>query len=135
MQRRNLRRSPPSSRQPGATPFTPAPKVKAPENFKPRRQISARLPASKPYLETREDVDEYLAALRQAARRGHRQQRPHRNPLKVLLPMASNRNVLKKYAPQARLDFIQAMTNRAAQFGITKGGKRCWREFRAISSS
>ncbi|CAN1546409.1 Restriction modification methylase Eco57I [Sphingomonadaceae bacterium] len=36
--------------------------------------------------------------------------------------MASNRNVLKKYAPQARLDFIQAMTNRAAQFGITKGG-------------
>jgi hypothetical protein len=51
-------------KQPGATPFTPAPKVKAPENFKPRRQISARLPASKPYLETREDVDEYLAALR-----------------------------------------------------------------------
>ncbi|RYH00366.1 MAG: BREX-1 system adenine-specific DNA-methyltransferase PglX [Alphaproteobacteria bacterium] len=36
--------------------------------------------------------------------------------------MASNRNILKKYAPQARLDFIQAMTNRAAQFGITKAG-------------
>jgi hypothetical protein len=36
--------------------------------------------------------------------------------------MASNRNVLKKYAPQARLDFIQAVTNRAAQFGITKAG-------------
>ena len=36
--------------------------------------------------------------------------------------MASNRNVLKKYAPQARLDFIQAVTNRAAQFGITKDG-------------
>jgi hypothetical protein len=36
--------------------------------------------------------------------------------------MASNRNVLKKYAPQARLDFIQSMTNRAAQFGITKAG-------------
>lgn len=34
--------------------------------------------------------------------------------------MASNRNVLKKYAPQARLNFIQAVTNRAAQFGITK---------------
>ncbi len=34
--------------------------------------------------------------------------------------MASNRNALKKYGPQARLDFIQAMTNRAAQFGITK---------------
>jgi hypothetical protein len=34
--------------------------------------------------------------------------------------MASNRNVLKKYAPQARLDFIQAVTNRAALFGITK---------------
>jgi type II restriction/modification system DNA methylase subunit YeeA len=36
--------------------------------------------------------------------------------------MASDRNVLKKYAPQARLDFIQAITNRAAQFGITKDG-------------
>ena len=36
--------------------------------------------------------------------------------------MASNRNVLKRYAPQARLDFIQAITNRAAQFGITKDG-------------
>lgn len=36
--------------------------------------------------------------------------------------MASNRNALKKYAPQARLDFIQAVTNRAAQFGITKDG-------------
>lgn len=36
--------------------------------------------------------------------------------------MASNRNALKRYAPQARLDFIQAMTNRAAQFGITKAG-------------
>ncbi len=34
--------------------------------------------------------------------------------------MASNRNVLKRYAPQARLDFIQTVTNRAAQFGITK---------------
>lgn len=34
--------------------------------------------------------------------------------------MASNRNALKKYAPQARLDFIQAITNRAAQFGISK---------------
>ena len=36
--------------------------------------------------------------------------------------MASNRNVLKKYAPQARVDFIQAITNRAAQFGISKDG-------------
>jgi hypothetical protein len=36
--------------------------------------------------------------------------------------MASNRNVLKKYAPQARVDFIQAVTNRAAQFGISKDG-------------
>ena len=34
--------------------------------------------------------------------------------------MASNRNALKKYAPQARVDFIKAMINRAAQFGITK---------------
>lgn len=36
--------------------------------------------------------------------------------------MASNRNVLKRYAPQARKDFIQAVTNRAAQFGISKDG-------------
>ncbi|WP_295633244.1 BREX-1 system adenine-specific DNA-methyltransferase PglX [Novosphingobium sp.] len=36
--------------------------------------------------------------------------------------MASNRSVLKKYAPQARLDFIQAVTNRAALLGITKEG-------------
>lgn len=36
--------------------------------------------------------------------------------------MASNRNVLKRYAPQARLDFIQAVTNRASLFGITKAG-------------
>ena len=34
--------------------------------------------------------------------------------------MPSNRNALKQYAPKARLDFIQAMINRAAQFGITK---------------
>lgn len=47
-----------------AKPASPQPKVKAPENFKPRRQISAKLPASKPYLETKEDVDDYLAALR-----------------------------------------------------------------------
>lgn len=51
--------------QPKPTPFTPVTKVTAPQNFKPRRQISAKLPASKPYLETREDVDEYLTNLRQ----------------------------------------------------------------------
>jgi hypothetical protein len=38
--------------------------VAKPENFKPRRQISAKLPASKPYLETRQDVEDYLDALR-----------------------------------------------------------------------
>ncbi|WP_295633241.1 BREX system P-loop protein BrxC [Novosphingobium sp.] len=52
-------------KQPTAATFQSPTKVKAPENFKPRRQISAKLPASKPYLETREDVDEYLIALRQ----------------------------------------------------------------------
>lgn len=36
--------------------------------------------------------------------------------------MAINRNALKTYAPKARLDFIQAMKNRAALFGITKDG-------------
>jgi len=42
----------------------PAPTVKAPENFKPRRQITAKLAASKPYLETSQDVEDYLSALR-----------------------------------------------------------------------
>ncbi|TBG20527.1 BREX-1 system adenine-specific DNA-methyltransferase PglX [Rhizobium leguminosarum] len=36
--------------------------------------------------------------------------------------MAINRTALKNYAPQARLDFIQAMMNRAAQLGITETG-------------
>ena len=36
--------------------------------------------------------------------------------------MAINRNALKTYAPKARLDFIQAMKNRAALFGITTDG-------------
>lgn len=52
-------------REPAAKPLTPAPKIKAPENFKPRRQITARSVASKPYLETTEDVDDYLSALRE----------------------------------------------------------------------
>ena len=34
--------------------------------------------------------------------------------------MIADRNVLKSYAPQARKDFIQAMSNRAARFGITR---------------
>lgn len=33
--------------------------------------------------------------------------------------MIADRSALKSYAPQARKDFIQAMTNRAARFGIT----------------
>ena len=36
--------------------------------------------------------------------------------------MVANRNALKAYAPQARKDFIRAMTDRAALFGVTKGG-------------
>ena len=31
-----------------------------------------------------------------------------------------NRNILKKYAPQARRDFIQAVTDRASYYGLTK---------------
>ena len=31
-----------------------------------------------------------------------------------------NRNILKKYAPQARREFIQAVTDRASYFGLTK---------------
>jgi hypothetical protein len=36
--------------------------------------------------------------------------------------MVANRNILKAYAPQARKDFIRAMTDRAALFGVTKKG-------------
>ncbi|OYU71398.1 MAG: hypothetical protein CFE28_16210 [Alphaproteobacteria bacterium PA2] len=36
--------------------------------------------------------------------------------------MVANRNALKTYAPQARKDFIRAMTDRAALFGVTKEG-------------
>ena len=36
--------------------------------------------------------------------------------------MVANRTALKAYAPQARKDFIRAMTDRAALFGVTKGG-------------
>jgi hypothetical protein len=36
--------------------------------------------------------------------------------------MVANRNVLKAYAPQARKDFIRAMSDRAAMFGVTKDG-------------
>lgn len=39
-------------------------KVTNPENFKPRRQITAKSAASKPYLETSQDVEDYLSALR-----------------------------------------------------------------------
>ena len=31
-----------------------------------------------------------------------------------------NRNKLKQYAPQARQDFIAAVTDRAAHYGMTK---------------
>jgi hypothetical protein len=39
-------------------------KVTKPENFKRRRQITARSAASKPFLETSQDVEDYLSALR-----------------------------------------------------------------------
>lgn len=47
-----------------AEPPTSGPSVKTPQNFKPRRQIAAKLAASKPYLETSQDVEDYLSALR-----------------------------------------------------------------------
>lgn len=47
-----------------AKPPIPGPSVQKPENFKPRRQITAKLAASKPYLETSQDVEDYLSALR-----------------------------------------------------------------------
>jgi len=47
---------------PAPTP-TPA-KVAKPENFKPRRQITAKSVTAKQYLETTQDVEDYLSALR-----------------------------------------------------------------------
>lgn len=43
---------------------TPPTKIAKPENFKPRRQITAKSATSKPYLETSQDVEDYLSALR-----------------------------------------------------------------------
>lgn len=43
---------------------TPPTKVAKPENFKPRRQITAKSVTAKQYLETTQDVEDYLSALR-----------------------------------------------------------------------
>ena len=51
-------------KEPVSTPYAPPTKVTKPENFKPRRQITAKSAASKPYLETTQDVEDYLSALR-----------------------------------------------------------------------
>lgn len=51
-------------RGPASAPYVPPTKVAKPENFKPRRQITAKLAASKPYLESTQDVEDYLSALR-----------------------------------------------------------------------
>jgi hypothetical protein len=51
-------------KEPTVKPPTPGPSVKTPENFKPRRQIAAKSAASKPFLETSQDVEDYLSALR-----------------------------------------------------------------------
>lgn len=57
--------SPTPAPDPVKATLAPAPaKVAKPENFKPRRQISAKLAAAKPYLETSQDVEDYLSALR-----------------------------------------------------------------------
>lgn len=56
----------PSPEPGGVKPITTPPtKVAKPENFKPRRQITAKSAVSKPYLETSQDVEDYLSALRQ----------------------------------------------------------------------
>lgn len=50
---------------PAPDPLKPTPaKVAKPENFKPRRQITARSVTAKQYLETAQDVEDYLSALR-----------------------------------------------------------------------
>jgi len=43
---------------------TPPTKIAKPENFKPRRQITAKSVTAKQYLETSQDVEDYLSALR-----------------------------------------------------------------------
>ena len=55
---------PSTVKEPVSTPYAPPTKVTKPENFKPRRQITAKSAASKPYLETSQDVEDYLSALR-----------------------------------------------------------------------
>jgi hypothetical protein len=46
-------------------PFIPAPRVTAPQNFRQRRQVTARsLMGAKPFLESQDDVNAYLEALR-----------------------------------------------------------------------
>lgn len=47
-----------------ATPAPTPTKVAKPENFKPRRQITAKSVTAKQYLETTQDVEDYLSALR-----------------------------------------------------------------------
>ncbi|KPF91905.1 hypothetical protein IP81_07525 [Novosphingobium sp. AAP83] len=51
-------------REPVAAPLVTPTKVAKPENFKPRRQITAKSVTAKQYLETSQDVEDYLAALR-----------------------------------------------------------------------
>lgn len=50
--------------KPTPAPTPPPAKVAKPENFKPRRQITARSVTAKQYLETTQDVEDYLSALR-----------------------------------------------------------------------
>ncbi len=46
-------------------PFVPPARVSTPQNFRQRRQVVARKAMNKAYLESTEDVEAYLAALRQ----------------------------------------------------------------------
>ena len=90
-------------------PATPPPVVKKQRIVKPADFVKTT------YLETPEDVNGFLDALRQELEKAFGQQRTHPDSVRT----AMNRTKLKNYAPQARRDFIQAVTDRAAFYGLT----------------
>ena len=52
-------------REPVSAPYAAPTKVAKPENFKPRRQITAKTVPPKQFLESTQDLEDYLSALRQ----------------------------------------------------------------------
>ena len=85
--------------------------------MKSRRVIEPAKLVAKHYLETPQDVADFLSTLKQnledALPRTNASRSAESHP-------SMNRNKIKAYAPQARRDFIRAVTDRAALYGLTK---------------